>query len=104
MGSLGPVPGTSEVPCGCHVSKTISTVVETVVTPGQAGCEGDLKEVTTLVKNEAVRLSHAYRAPFPKDKRKGGLPFSVFYVPDIGAGTSRTSPIKLIIAPQGRSL
>ena len=72
------------------MSKTISTVVETIISPGQTGCEGYMKEVMTLVQNlEPLHLGYAYRAPFPKDKRKEGLPFSVFYVCNTGARTSR---------------
>lgn len=90
---------------GVNVSKTICTVVETLVTPGQAGCGGDMKEVMMLVQNlELVHLGHAYRVPFPKDEWKGRLPFRVYYVHDIGAGTSQISPVVLSIAPQGRSL
>ena len=84
---FAPVTGTREVLCGCYVSKAISTVIETVVSPGQAGCEGDRREVMTLVQNlEPIHLGHTYRVPVPTAMRKGGLPFRVFYCITLGQG------------------
>lgn len=78
---FAPVPGTPETLCACCMRKAISTHVDTVVRPGQAGCEGDMREVMTLTGSES-RNSPPWphlQGPFPKDKWEGRPPFSVFY-------------------------